>query len=44
VGWTGHEAYIGKKRNAYSFWWESQKQRDQYEDLDIGGRMKLNGS
>jgi hypothetical protein len=21
------------------FWWESQKERDYYEDLDVGGRM-----
>jgi hypothetical protein len=23
------------------FWWESQKERDHYEDLDLGGRIKL---
>jgi hypothetical protein len=23
------------------FWWESQKQRDHKEDLDIGGRITL---
>jgi hypothetical protein len=42
VGWIGHVAYIGKKKNAYtrSFGGESQKQRDQYENLDIGGRIK----
>jgi hypothetical protein len=21
------------------FWWESQKERDQYEDLDVGGKI-----
>jgi hypothetical protein len=27
------------------FWWESQKERDDQEDLDIvGGRIILNGS
>jgi hypothetical protein len=23
------------------FWWESQKERDHYEDLDVGGRVVL---
>jgi hypothetical protein len=23
------------------FWWENQKERDQYEDLNIGGRIIL---
>jgi hypothetical protein len=23
------------------FWWESQKERDHYEDLDVCGRMIL---
>jgi hypothetical protein len=23
------------------FWWESQKERDHYEDLNAGGRMIL---
>jgi hypothetical protein len=23
------------------FWWESQKERDHYEDLDVGGRIIL---
>jgi hypothetical protein len=23
------------------FWWKRQKERDHYEDLDIGGRIKL---
>jgi hypothetical protein len=23
------------------FWWKSQKERDQYEDLDVGGRIIL---
>jgi hypothetical protein len=24
------------------FWWESQKKRNDYEDLDVGGRIILN--
>jgi hypothetical protein len=27
----------GKNRNAYRIWWESQKERDHYEDEDVGG-------
>jgi hypothetical protein len=23
------------------FWWESQKERDNYKDLDVGGRIIL---
>jgi hypothetical protein len=23
------------------FWWESQKERDEQEDLDVGGRIIL---
>jgi hypothetical protein len=28
-----------EKRNSYR--WESQKERDHYEDLDVGGRIIL---
>jgi hypothetical protein len=32
----------GGKRNAYRiFLWESQKERDHKEDLDVGGRIIL---
>jgi hypothetical protein len=26
--WAGHVARMGEKRNAYSYWFESQKERD----------------
>jgi hypothetical protein len=26
------------------FWWESRKERDHLEDLDVGGRIILDGS
>jgi hypothetical protein len=35
--WVEHVARIGGKRNAYRFGWESQKERDRYEDQDVGG-------
>jgi hypothetical protein len=37
----GHVARIGEKRNAYRVWLERQKERDQYEDLDVGGTIIL---
>jgi hypothetical protein len=27
----------GEKRNAYIYWWENQRERDHYEDQDLGG-------
>jgi hypothetical protein len=26
--WAGHVARMEEKRNAYRYWWESQKERD----------------
>jgi hypothetical protein len=37
IRWTGHVARMGEKRNAYRYWWESQKERDHWEDRDVGG-------
>jgi hypothetical protein len=34
--WAGHVAQM-EKRNAYRIFWESQKERDHWEDQDIGG-------
>jgi plasmid maintenance system killer protein len=31
----------GDKRNAYGFWWESQKKRGYQEALDVDGRIIL---
>jgi hypothetical protein len=33
--WAGHVARMGEKRNRYRH--ESQKERDHYEDQDVGG-------
>jgi hypothetical protein len=38
---AGHVARIGTKIIYTGSWWESQKERDQQEDLDIGGRIIL---
>jgi hypothetical protein len=35
--WAGHVARIGEKRNANRIFWESQKERDHWEDRDVGG-------
>jgi hypothetical protein len=32
---------MGANRNAYRFCWQSQNERVQYEDLDVGGRAML---
>jgi hypothetical protein len=31
----------GVKRNACRIWWESRKERDQLEDLDVGERILI---
>jgi hypothetical protein len=35
--WAGHVARMGEKRNAYRILVESQKERDHWEDQDVGG-------
>jgi hypothetical protein len=32
---------MGRKGMHTGFWWDSQKERDHWEDLDIGGRTIL---
>jgi hypothetical protein len=36
VRWAGHIALMGR-RGMHGYWWESQKERDHYEDQDVGG-------
>jgi hypothetical protein len=31
----------GERRMHRGFWWESQKESDHYEDLDVDGRIIL---
>jgi hypothetical protein len=28
IKWVGHIARMGEKRNAYGYWWESQRESD----------------
>jgi hypothetical protein len=38
--WAGHVARMVEKRNAYmhiGYWWAYQKERDHWEDQDVGG-------
>jgi hypothetical protein len=35
--WAGHVARMGRRGMHIGYWWESQKVRDHWEDLDVGG-------
>jgi hypothetical protein len=35
--WAGHVARMGEREMCIGYWWESQRERDHYEDQDIGG-------
>jgi hypothetical protein len=39
--WAGHVACMGRRGMHIGFLWQSQKERDHYEDLDVGGRIIL---
>jgi hypothetical protein len=41
MGWAGHDARMGRKGISIGFWWKSQKERNQQEDLDVGGKTGL---
>jgi hypothetical protein len=36
--WEGHVARMGRRRRMHiGYWWEGQKERDHWEDQDVGG-------
>jgi hypothetical protein len=37
--WAGHVAHIGRRGTRIDYWWESQRERDYYEDQNVGGWM-----
>jgi hypothetical protein len=37
--WAGNVARMGRRGMHIGFWWESQKERGHYEDLDVGGKI-----
>jgi hypothetical protein len=39
--WAGHVACMGRKEMFTGFWLGGLKRRDNWEDLDIGGRIIL---
>jgi hypothetical protein len=40
--WTGDVDCIGRGEMRSGCWWESEKERNHYEDLDVGGRIIIN--
>jgi hypothetical protein len=39
--WTGHVALMGRRRMHIGHLWESQNERDHWEDQDVGERVIL---
>jgi hypothetical protein len=39
--WAGHVARMGRRGMHIGYWWESQKERDHYEDQDVCGWIIL---
>jgi hypothetical protein len=39
--WTGHVARLSRRGTHIGYWWESQRERDHYEDQDVGGCIIL---
>jgi hypothetical protein len=40
-GLAGHVAHMGRIIMHIGFWWQSQKERIYYEELNVGGRIIL---
>jgi hypothetical protein len=39
--WAGHVARMGRRGTRIDYWWESQRERDHWEDQDVGGWIIL---
>jgi hypothetical protein len=39
--WAGHIARIGSRGMHISYWWGSQRERDQYQDQNVSGWILL---
>jgi hypothetical protein len=37
--WQGHVACMERRGMHIGFWWESQKEKDHWENIEVGGRM-----
>jgi hypothetical protein len=37
--WSGHVVQMGRIGKHIGYWWESPKERDYSEDIDICGRI-----
>jgi hypothetical protein len=35
--WAGHVARMGRRGMLIGYWWESQNERDDWNDRDVGG-------
>jgi hypothetical protein len=35
--WKGHVVQMGRRGMHIGYWWESRKERDHWEDQDVGG-------
>jgi hypothetical protein len=41
IRWVGHVARLGRRGMYTGYWWESQMERDHWEDQDVGGQTIL---
>jgi hypothetical protein len=39
--WAGNVTRMGRIGTYVGYWWESQEERDRYEDKDVGGWIIL---
>jgi hypothetical protein len=39
--WAGHVERMDRRGLHIGFWWESQRDRTRYEDVEVGGSIML---